>query len=168
MDQCKEILERRNAFCRQLVSRSICSCSQAVSKSVWYIPLLCVQWKNSDDGQKNCPKHVEFRSKIKFWEISASSWFYYKKYRHHHNLLNCPKPVEFRSKIKFWEISAASWFYYKKYRHHHNLLSLFYNSLTSYQNSTGLTVKLFLLTVLTKSLLTTWRVLIIAAFCFRI
>jgi hypothetical protein len=37
---------------------------QAVSKPVWYIPLLCVQWKTPDDGQRNCPKHVEFLSKI--------------------------------------------------------------------------------------------------------
>jgi len=34
------------------------SCSQAVSKPVWHIPLLCVQWKPPDDGQRNCPKHV--------------------------------------------------------------------------------------------------------------
>ena len=32
--------------------------SQAVSKTV--------QWKTSDDGQRNCPKHVEFYSKNKF------------------------------------------------------------------------------------------------------
>ena len=55
------------------------SCSQAVSKPVWHIHLLCVQWKTPDDGQTNCPKHVEFHSKNKFWEISAFSWFYYKK-----------------------------------------------------------------------------------------
>jgi len=42
------------------------SCSQAVSKHVWRIPLLCVQWKTPDDGQSNCPKHVEFYSKNKF------------------------------------------------------------------------------------------------------
>jgi len=42
------------------------SCSQAVSKPVWHIPLLCVQWKTPDDGQRNCPKHVEFHSKNKF------------------------------------------------------------------------------------------------------
>jgi hypothetical protein len=41
-------------------------CSQAVSKPVWHIPLLCVQWKTFDDGQRNCPKHVEFYSKNKF------------------------------------------------------------------------------------------------------
>ena len=48
--------------------------------SVWHIPLLCVQWKTPDDGQRNCPKHVEFYSKNKFSEISASSWFYYKNF----------------------------------------------------------------------------------------
>jgi len=42
------------------------SCSQAVNKPIWHIPLLCVQWKTPDDGQRNCPKHVEFYSKNKF------------------------------------------------------------------------------------------------------
>jgi len=42
------------------------SCSQAVSKPVWYIPLLCVQWKTPCDGQRKCPKHVDFHSKNKF------------------------------------------------------------------------------------------------------
>ena len=37
--------------------------------------LLCVQRKTPDDGQRNCPKHVEFYSKNKF---EKSSWFYYK------------------------------------------------------------------------------------------
>ena len=55
------------------------SCSQAVCKPVWHIPLLCVQWKTPDDGQRNCPKHVEFHSKIKFWEIGASSWSVIRK-----------------------------------------------------------------------------------------
>ena len=45
------------------------SCSQAVSKPVWHIPLLCVQWKSPDDGQRNCPKHVEFYSKNKFEKL---------------------------------------------------------------------------------------------------
>jgi len=45
------------------------SCSQAVSKPVWHIPLLCVQWKTPDDGQRNCPKHVEFHSKNKFQKL---------------------------------------------------------------------------------------------------
>jgi len=42
------------------------SCSQAVSKPVWHIPLLCVQRKTPDNGQRNCPKHVEFYCKNKF------------------------------------------------------------------------------------------------------
>ena len=42
------------------------SCLQTVSKPVWHIPLLCVQWKTPDDGQRKCPKHVEFLSKINF------------------------------------------------------------------------------------------------------
>jgi len=31
--------------------------------------LLCVQWKTPDDGQRNCPKHVEFYPKNKFEEL---------------------------------------------------------------------------------------------------
>jgi hypothetical protein len=33
------------------------------------IPLLCVQWKTPDDGQRNCPKHVEFHAKNKFEKL---------------------------------------------------------------------------------------------------
>ena len=32
------------------------------------IPLLCVQWK-SENGQRNCPKHVEFYFKNKFQKL---------------------------------------------------------------------------------------------------
>ena len=38
----------------------------AVNKPVWHIPLLCVQWKSLDDGQRNCLKRVEFHFKNKF------------------------------------------------------------------------------------------------------
>jgi len=37
-----------------------------VSKLVWHITSWRVQWKTPDDGQKNCPKHVEFHFKNKF------------------------------------------------------------------------------------------------------
>ena len=40
-----------------------------VSKRVWHIPLLCVQRKTPDDGQRNCPKHVEFYFKNKFEKL---------------------------------------------------------------------------------------------------
>ena len=45
------------------------SCSQAVCKTVRHIPLLCVQWKTPDDGQRNCPKHEEFHSMNKFEKL---------------------------------------------------------------------------------------------------
>ena len=45
------------------------SFSQAVSKTVWHIPLLWVQGWTTDDGQRNCPKHVEFYSKNKFEKL---------------------------------------------------------------------------------------------------
>jgi len=45
------------------------SSSQAISKPVWHIPLLCAQGKTPDDGQRNCPKHVEFYSKNKFEKL---------------------------------------------------------------------------------------------------
>jgi len=32
-------------------------------------PLLFVQWKALDDGQRNCPKHIEFYSKNKFEKL---------------------------------------------------------------------------------------------------
>jgi hypothetical protein len=35
----------------------------------WHIPLLCVQWKTPDDGQRNCPKHVDFHFKKKFEKL---------------------------------------------------------------------------------------------------
>jgi len=40
-----------------------------LSANLYDIPLLCVQWKTPDDGQRNCPKHVEFHSKNKFEEL---------------------------------------------------------------------------------------------------
>ena len=45
------------------------ACLQAVRKPVWHTPLLCAQWKNPDDGQRNCPKHEEFYSKNKFEKL---------------------------------------------------------------------------------------------------
>jgi len=55
------------------------SCSQTVYKPVWHIPLLCVQRKTPDGGQRNCPKHVEFHSENKF-EKSMHLVRYYKKW----------------------------------------------------------------------------------------
>jgi hypothetical protein len=43
--------------------------SQAVRKTLWHTPLLCVQWKTPDDGQRNCEKHVDFYSKNKLEKL---------------------------------------------------------------------------------------------------
>jgi len=56
------------------------SCSQAVSKPVWHIPLLCVQWKTPDDGQRNCPNYVEIYSKNKFEELVHPVGFIIRTY----------------------------------------------------------------------------------------
>ena len=39
-----------------------------------------VQRKSPDDGQRNCPKHVEFLDKNKFGKFSASVGFIKKKF----------------------------------------------------------------------------------------
>jgi hypothetical protein len=45
-----------------------------------YLYTVCyVQWKTPDDGQRNCPKHVEFRTRINL-EISAFVGFIVKKF----------------------------------------------------------------------------------------
>jgi len=57
--------------------------SSLVYTQLWYMSLLCVRIvKTPNDGQRNCPKHVEFYSKNKFREISASGWFYYTSSRY--------------------------------------------------------------------------------------
>jgi len=56
--------------CWQLASRIRTEVlSWACSHAVWHIPLLCLQWKTSDDGQRNSPKHVEFYSKNKLEKL---------------------------------------------------------------------------------------------------
>jgi len=40
------------------------------------VPYVQVQCRTPDDGQWNCPKHVEFLDKNKFGKINASGWFY--------------------------------------------------------------------------------------------
>jgi len=69
--------------CWQLSSKirfSSWSCSPAVSKPVWHIPLLCVQWRTPDDGQRKCPKHVEFYSKNKFEILVHPAGFIIRTY----------------------------------------------------------------------------------------
>jgi len=42
--------------------------ARKLSVNLYDIPLLCVQWK-TPDGQRNCPKHVEYHSKNKFEKL---------------------------------------------------------------------------------------------------
>ena len=65
--------------CEQDQDGTSWSCSQAVYKSVWHIPMLRVQWKTPDDGQRKCPKHVEFLSKINLWNWCIWLVLFYKK-----------------------------------------------------------------------------------------
>ena len=51
------------------------TCLKAVIKLAWHTPVPNVQWKTPDDGQRNCPKRVEFLHKNKFGKISASVGF---------------------------------------------------------------------------------------------
>ena len=53
------------------------SCLKAVTKPAWHIPVPNVQWKPPDDGQRNCPKHVEFLEKINLGNLCVC-WFYLK------------------------------------------------------------------------------------------
>jgi hypothetical protein len=43
------------------------------------VPVPNIQWISPDDGQRNCPKHVEFRIRINL-EISAFVGFIVKKF----------------------------------------------------------------------------------------
>ena len=56
--------------------------SWSCSHAVWHIPLLCVQWKTPDDGQRNCLKHVEFYSKNKFEKLVHLIVFIIRRHTH--------------------------------------------------------------------------------------
>ena len=75
------------------------SCSQAVTKSVWYITLQCVQRKTPDDGQRNCPKHVEFYSKNKFEKLVHLVGFIIRNY---HDARSSERRILFFVCIRIW------------------------------------------------------------------
>ena len=70
---------------RQMHTSNIYRCAdslRAVSKPVWHIPHCCVySEKTPDDGQRNCPKYVEFYSKNKFEKlvhlVGFNIWIYH-------------------------------------------------------------------------------------------
>jgi hypothetical protein len=49
-----------------------------------------VQLTTPDDGHRRCPKHVEFRDKIKFWILDASCWLFIRRtsLRFEHHVVN--------------------------------------------------------------------------------
>jgi hypothetical protein len=59
--------------CRTVLQTAVC-------KTVWHVPLLCVQWKTPDNGQRNCPKHVELHSKNEFEKLVHLVGFIIQKY----------------------------------------------------------------------------------------
>jgi hypothetical protein len=67
------------------------SCSKAVYKPVWHIPLLCVQWITPDDGQRNCPKHVEFHFQNKTEKSVHLVGFIIRKFVTIHGHMNVKK-----------------------------------------------------------------------------
>jgi hypothetical protein len=64
------------------------SCSKAVYKPIWHIPSLSAQWITLDDGQRNCPKHVEFRSQNKFEKLVHIVGFVVRKFVTMHGHMN--------------------------------------------------------------------------------
>jgi hypothetical protein len=68
--------------CRQLAVPSWSCCSKSVYKPVWHIPLLSVQWITRGDGQRNCPKHVEFNFQNKFEKLVHLVGFIIRKLVH--------------------------------------------------------------------------------------
>ena len=57
-----------------------------------------VQWKTPDDGQRNCPKHVEFLGKNKFGKISGSVAFIKKKFVTMHGHMNVKNKQCYRAR----------------------------------------------------------------------
>jgi hypothetical protein len=89
-------------FADSLWAGSGCSILILLSKPVWHMPLLCVQWKTPDDGERNCLKHVEFHSKNKFeklvhlvgfiiWKIHN---FIFELWVPAHDKLSCSKEIK--------------------------------------------------------------------------
>ena len=54
--------------------------ARKLSAYLYDMPLLCVQWKTPDDGQRNCPKHIELYSKNKFEKFVHRVGFHYKNF----------------------------------------------------------------------------------------
>jgi len=56
-------MKRKTAYTK-LHIHQINECLKAVIRPAFHIPVPNVQWKTPDDGQRNCPKHVEFHAGV--------------------------------------------------------------------------------------------------------
>jgi len=81
-----------------LVLEQNSTCSDPACTLSGYL-LLCVQWKTPDDGQKNCPKHVEFYSKKKFEKLMHLVGFSIRIYQD-------ARSPERQTNIHFWSYLA--------------------------------------------------------------
>ena len=79
-------------------------CDGSLPRSVRFQPDSPMQWPHNlhetyqlprvqlitpDDGHSRCPKHVEFRDKIKFWVLDGSCWLFIWRWWnvfHSHNM----------------------------------------------------------------------------------
>ena len=81
-----------------LLSSTTRSCLKAAIKPAWHIPVPNVQWKPPDDGQRNCPKHVEFLDKNKFGKLVRLLVLLKKKFLTMHSHMNVKNTHTFLSK----------------------------------------------------------------------
>jgi hypothetical protein len=68
-----------------------------------HIPLLRVQWINPDDGQRNCPKHVEFHFQSKFEKLVYLVGFIIRMHRTSYR-----EGPRFESWQEMWNITASA------------------------------------------------------------
>jgi len=87
------------------------SCSQAVSKPVWHITLLYVQWKTPDDGQRKCPKLVEFYSKNKIEEPMHLVGFIIRIY---HDAWSSERQILYFILMTPWQEKTCYMYWYNK------------------------------------------------------
>jgi hypothetical protein len=72
--------------------------------TVHHVPVPNIQWLTPEDGQRDCPKHVEFRTRINL-EISTSVGFYCKEICYDARSHECKKPqTYFINFTKIWPI----------------------------------------------------------------
>jgi len=64
-----------------------------LSANLYDIYHCCIQWK-TDDGQRNCPKHVEFHSKNKFEKLVHVVGFIIRKFITMHGHMNIKQTNE--------------------------------------------------------------------------